>query len=512
MSLTQIITLNEKIVAAAKETRRRHSEVVATLNKGGKPTGSSIVFQNIAAAKQGEVLLYEVVARSNPVQINAVIEYYRARFKDFFACSDFLLTEGDTLATEKYDSKVLQIIHDHRDRFISKKLRFFSLMHELNKFKDGSAWSQLAASCSEFNEFFIEVDRLYESFLENLDKAGLLKQFTEFSITNVLRKPSSLNNETGKTLTTRYNTSEICPISRTDSKVILKSEIFPYGWITDCCKPFSEIIDHRCQSSIGVNDMELISLSNKLFNLSGRFEHSFANDQTPKPRLLEIQKSNGDLILAQIEFCKQMDGLSHCGAVEPSATTVTGTKNDIDEINRKIEKVNEAVNVVAKNNFNLKSQNEELRNLFKRSLFDFALTVKPEDFHAFIYIIAYGDRAKAAKALGIDDKHERRFYESVNSWKQRGREYEIMYDVIETRKREMLKEPIPLDVYLDPETAANPKTLREILAKTKNGVLDQRDYPMILQEVFHVLKKMNAQNWEAIRKELATNLKEEIAQ
>ena len=154
-----------------------------------------------------------------------------------------------------------------------------------------------------------------------------------------------------------------------------------------------------------------------------------------------------------------------------------------------------------------------MRGLLDGGLLDFVRRVDPEDCRCFIYIMAYGDRAKAARELAVD---QRRFYERVDSWETRGSDYRQMFRLVKCRKTALRKGTVPLGTAIQwggtQTEAENPETLGEVLEEVRAGTLDQRDYPAFLKDVLSALREMDENNWQAIRGELVTDVGEEVAQ
>jgi hypothetical protein len=63
------------------------------------------------------------------------------------------------------------------------------------------------------------------------------------------------------------------------------------------------------------------------------------------------------------------------------------------EIGEMVAGIHREIAAVAKGNFDLRKENEELRRLQSDGMFKFALRVEPEDFQAFAAIIALGNRS-----------------------------------------------------------------------------------------------------------------------
>jgi hypothetical protein len=183
------------------------------------------------------------------------------------------------------------------------------------------------------------------------------------------------------------------------------------------------------------------------------------------------------------------------------------------QVVEKMDRVERGLEAVARGDYERYKEMEDMKGLLAGGLLDFVRRVDVEDCRGFIYILAYGDRAKAARELGED---QRRFYERVDAWETRGPDYRRMYRLVKCRKTAMSKGTVPLSGSLQwggrQDEAENPETLEAALEEMRAGTLDQRSYPALLQEVLSALGDMDADNWQAIRGELVTNIKEEVAQ
>lgn len=180
-----------------------------------------------------------------------------------------------------------------------------------------------------------------------------------------------------------------------------------------------------------------------------------------------------------------------------------------------VEKFGRDLDAVAKGNYELRKENEDLRRLAADGYFKFVLSVDPLDFRYFAAIFAKGDRAKAAQ-LFKDEIGERRFYERIDSWKSRGPEYKRMYRIVEARKNAGRHGKIRLNESLQSasvqDEAENPDTMQDVLDKLHADNLDQRSFPSLLQDILNALLDMNDTNWRAIRDELVPAIREEVPQ
>ncbi|HEU5070882.1 MAG TPA: hypothetical protein VFV96_10795 [Verrucomicrobiae bacterium] len=176
-----------------------------------------------------------------------------------------------------------------------------------------------------------------------------------------------------------------------------------------------------------------------------------------------------------------------------------------------VERIDRNVDAVARNQYELRKENDELRQLHTEGYFKFALKVDAADFQAFAVIIALGNRKAAAEHLQIP---HRSFYDRVDKWPQRGREYQLMWRFIEWRKRSGRHIKVRLDESLQSGEsggqAENPETLRETLESVKAS--ESTNYPDLLADIFGALQRQNAANWSSVKTELLKLIREELPQ
>jgi hypothetical protein len=176
-----------------------------------------------------------------------------------------------------------------------------------------------------------------------------------------------------------------------------------------------------------------------------------------------------------------------------------------------VRRIDDNLAAIAKGSAELRRENEELRQMQGAGLFKFALRVDVADFQAFATVMALGNRKAAAEFLGVP---MRTFYDRVDAWQGRGRDYLRMFRLVEWRKVTGRKIQLRLDDALlsgDGSSAQNPETLGDILAKMKEQGPDNCGYADILRQVWQALQEQNADNWEGVRAELVEILKEEVA-
>lgn len=206
-------------------------------------------------------------------------------------------------------------------------------------------------------------------------------------------------------------------------------------------------------------------------------------------------------------------GFAVTNSIQPMLDRFAQRLNEGKGLARTVEKIGRDLDAVARENYELRNENEELRRLATEGYLRFVRTVEPLDFCCFVFILAYGDRAKAAREL---EMKERTFYERVASWAKRGPDYKRMFSLVKCRKRALSKGTVPLGASLQSGGVAgdgeNPETVRAVLDRINEGSLGQQDYPKVLQDILHALVEMNVTNWPKIRTELIDIIREEAPQ
>jgi hypothetical protein len=178
-------------------------------------------------------------------------------------------------------------------------------------------------------------------------------------------------------------------------------------------------------------------------------------------------------------------------------------------LEKAVERIDRNMEAVAKGTFELRRENEELRTLQKEGFFKFALKVDGEDFRAFAIIMALGNRKAAADFLKVP---HRSFYDRVEKWTSRGKDYQRLYRFVEWRKNVGRKIMIKLGDSMqsgEPNDAPeNPETVEAVADRIASA--DNRDYPTILREILEALAEQNPENWAEVRAEVMGIITEEL--
>jgi hypothetical protein len=187
------------------------------------------------------------------------------------------------------------------------------------------------------------------------------------------------------------------------------------------------------------------------------------------------------------------------------------TRTMLAEVRGLVSAVAQGTFDLRKENGQLQRENESLRAMQYGGFFNFVLDVEREDFRAFAFIMALGNRSAAAASLKVP---QRSFYDRLERWKTRGKSYQQMLRWIQWRKavsrKIKLRLPDPKDSGSPGETATNPDLLQEVVEAV--GEATSRNYPSLLREILSVLLDQNPQNWASARRDLVTLIKEELPQ
>lgn len=199
------------------------------------------------------------------------------------------------------------------------------------------------------------------------------------------------------------------------------------------------------------------------------------------------------------------------GAIEPVLGRFAAGLARGQGLAKTVERIDRNIEAVAKGQYDLRKENEELRQLNKDGYFNFAVRVNGDDFLAFAVIMALGNRKAAADHLKIP---HRTFYNRVEQWAARGREYQLMRRYMKWRKRSSRHLKVGLNPSLQSgdagNQAENPDTLADVLTEIKAA--DNKDYPSLLADVLQALERQNAGNWMKVRQELVEMIKEDVLQ
>lgn len=180
-------------------------------------------------------------------------------------------------------------------------------------------------------------------------------------------------------------------------------------------------------------------------------------------------------------------------------------------VGRNVDAVLQTTTAIARNEYELRQENAELRELAKGGILQFATRIEADDFRAFAAVMLAGNRNKAAQCLGIP---QRTFYDRVDSWLVRGPDYRRMHRMVEWRKKSLRKIKVRLDdSLLGTEVdgqAENPETIRDVLAAIRDGD-DARSHDDLLRDILQAIINQNPGNWQSVRAELVEILEGEVA-
>ena len=238
-----------------------------------------------------------------------------------------------------------------------------------------------------------------------------------------------------------------------------------------------------------------------------------------KPALCSHRRVDG-LCRRRWELCRYVPASAIGDDVFPAAVVLScigelkqmlfWQADEIARLRRDHEKHDRNLQAVAKNQFELLKENEELRRLNKEGYFNFAVRVKGEDFLAFAVIMALGNRKAAAEHLNIP---ARTLYSRVSHWMKRGKDYQLMCRYMDWRKRSSRHLKVDLNPSLQTGESEgqpeNPDTMGDVLTEIQ-AAADNKSYPALLSDILQALERQNAGNWQSVRAELIEIIKAEL--
>jgi len=179
----------------------------------------------------------------------------------------------------------------------------------------------------------------------------------------------------------------------------------------------------------------------------------------------------------------------------------------------RLDRMEERLEAVARGDYQLRQENEELRKFQRLGFFEFALRVGGEDFRHFAVIMALGSRNAAATLLQIP---QRSFYDRVERWAGMGPDYQRMLRFVDWRKRSGRRIKVRLGETAQSgeavEGGENLGTLKAVAQQMADNAVDSRSYPDILREILGALQRQNPGNWQQVRDELVELVQEEVPQ
>ncbi len=536
------LSLNDKIISIAKEANRRHDDAMACFKDPLEPKDIiSFKFQGVEQAALTEHLLCEMYAKLLPSKLYEINNFYKITLESTVKMSLLVIDYIEKNFNDRCKEHTsVANIECFRQELNEKMQRAEKLLIDF--------WVNTAVIWGELNKIHFAVFNLMEKTTSLVTLCGFRREIIP-QIKNSRLHPSVIDYvahdrlkaetsvmDTFNQVYDKYFSDKILPCSpvvRGECIVSVSFDFLFNGWLSGFCKRAAGLLDTSCRYSVTVDELDMLSRCNELLNKQSNLDrnlHTLFQVDCSHPAIAHFTKLVRDFFLAQADFCNQMHGLINCSFVEimppQTKTTVHVEKilSGLVSIQNEVvasraenlvgfKSVGTDLEAVAAGNFKLRVENDELRRLAANGFLNFVRSVDPEDFCSFAFILAYGDRAKAAQVL---ETSPRRFYEQIASWKNRGPAYKQMYAWVQRRKTSMQKGTVPLGDQLQMggvhDEGENPKTISAVLDQIESGNLDQRDYPEILQGILKVLADMNPGNWQVIRKEVMEGIREEIAQ
>jgi hypothetical protein len=161
-----------------------------------------------------------------------------------------------------------------------------------------------------------------------------------------------------------------------------------------------------------------------------------------------------------------------------------------------VEKIGRDIEAVARNQSDLRKENEVLRRenaalakMQAEGLLTFVQKIDAESFQQGVTVLVHGDVSKAARALGLSDSTLR---SRMARWPKRGKAYAALAEVVRWRK------------------AIKGEAGAAIAKRVASGVEREVDYPALLRDVIEELGMLDPENWEGRTASLAETLRRAV--
>ena len=374
------------------------------------------------------------------------------------------------------------------------------------------------------------------------------------------QQPTPLDRETKKLFARIY--SEMTPLRQQESRIQGHSRLvgFLFKKTLDylkslglpSIKPVQELMSHAAEELEGTDDILLPQptclLATQLMNqnlprllaIATRMEQAGAStwanvlegvgageraDRAGTMATAKVQSETANVesmlkkLMADVATLIQKQG-EQSQQVSELRVDVRGIVQSTAPLVETVEKLGEEVRetradtaAIAKNQYELRKENEILKTNFTVCLRRLGERVNHEDFTVLLCILAVGNRSKAAELL---DKPSRTLYDRVNAWQHKGPDYQRLFRLVEWRKNVGRTETVPLPSSLvgrkERNGHDNPKTIEEMLQKQRDCDAPVADLEDLLGNIREALLNMNAKNCGATAAELLELIREVLPQ
>ena len=319
LDYVQNFTLNEKLIATAKEAGRRHDELADSFKNGFKPKNAEFEFESLDQAKKKEHQFCAISLRTNLVRHDGVNNYFKIHLDSAVKISlliiDFIEKEFNARCKD-YTS--LTELESFRQILNENNSRTEKVLGEFKRLNSNQSSEECAVVWSALNEIDNTVSILMErlvsltticglrkQIIPTIKKAELHRSISDHILYVRLRADSSVFYFVSYYFSKCFSAKILprSPIERANCLVCVPFELMFDGWLTDCCKKIAAIIDPACQYSVSVEELELITQYEKIFSGQAPLDRYLLSRNLG---LRINEKYIKDLILALTEFCKQM--------------------------------------------------------------------------------------------------------------------------------------------------------------------------------------------------------------
>jgi len=180
------------------------------------------------------------------------------------------------------------------------------------------------------------------------------------------------------------------------------------------------------------------------------------------------------------------EGFVSNGAVEPMLAECDKRVASLRDTGGTLRSIHREIAAVRQDYSELRTAKQRLEKMVGEGMLSFTQKVDAESFKVLCAILAEGDVSKASRVLRMPDPSIRTI---MRRWRERGKEYRAMLELVRWRKKVSRKETVPLNEAVLQEKA------------------ETVDYPGLLSDVLEGLLSMSEENWQERCEELADLLR-----
>ena len=294
----QTVTLTTALRDAARAAADRFAVLDDTCKTCREHVSSIVVdleFENSDMADKGELLLCEILVRSNPAVVDEIIKSFPGRVNRVLKPVLKSLSQLKRIAPES--DPTLEKINSVQNHLRKLKSKAMELTDDLRRKKDNQSWDAVAIAWVEANCFLEEMSGLRWKAI------GVENEFM-----------GKTKKKLGRPPTVPIADAQFGPVTRIDSEERSEERVdfdsFIKSWPTKLCRRIARIANTNCHIQVLVAELEMVSRFDALINHCGPLNCGFIVDKKIETNHLSaIGEDFNNLIAAMGPFCMKIQAL-----------------------------------------------------------------------------------------------------------------------------------------------------------------------------------------------------------